>query len=327
MLGYLFAIVAMLSCGSIINENYNSVVIEDDGCCCGDPCDETTPDVTTPVATTSCECPDGFAPTPAGDACVREDTVDAILNGVIYDVCEGNTDWNYGKFGAQYPDGLKEQNDYWGEDDNQVDGRLNEIGVWSCEPLVGGEQEPMKEWIGFATCVDIDVAGDYLLGFAADNFTRISVDGAYAVNQIASLTLPNQNFNYWWVIPIQLTSGTHIIEMEGYNGSQVAAFGAEISGPFPAATMVDDAAMNAADYAGNIIWSTSGQMGDTFDLGETSGWSCPEEEPTTVTDTGSTYTITETGTTVTTGGGTAGYALDTCGAEPVCTKLEYTECI
>ena len=334
MLGYLFAIVAMLSCGSIINENYNSIVIEGDGCCCEDPCDDgttpdvTTPDVTTPVVTTSCECPAGFDPTPAGDACVREETVDAIMNGVIYDVCEGNTDWNYGKFGARYPGGLLDQNDYWGDDEGapgDADGRLNEIGVWSCEPLVAGQQNPIGEWIGFSTCVEIDVAGDYLLGFAADNFTRISVDGAFVVNHAVVSPLPSQNFNYWWVIPIQLTSGTHIIEMEGYNGSQVAAFGAEIAGPFPAATMVDDAAMNAADYAGNVIWSTDGQMGDTFDLGEESGWSCPEEESTTVTDTGIAVT-TETAI-VTDGNGEAGYALNTCGEEPVCSKIEYTECI
>lgn len=76
---------------------------------------------------------------------------------------------------------------------------------------------------------------------------------------------------------------------------------------------------------GNVIWSTDGQMGDTFDLGEESGWSCPEEESTTVTDTGITVT-TETAI-VTDGNGEAGYALNTCGEEPVCSKIEYTECI
>jgi hypothetical protein len=91
----------------------------------------------------------------------------------------------------------------------------------------------------------------------------------------------------------------NVIELSGYNDHQVASFGAEISGPFPAGSLETEAQQMNADYANNLIFST-GDLDQTtlFDLGETSGWSCPGDDQ----------------------------VLNTCGPELICTQIDYVDC-
>lgn len=266
----------------------------DCGCGCDDGCDDSGTTATTdPVDT--CECPEGYDPTPAGDACVRTDVFEATLSGKEYEVCPGDTGEPYGRYGAKFPGGLTVQDSFFGQDDGLSNGRLNEIGVWACDGATGAAgSEPRREWIGFSTCVDITEPGDYLIGIAADNRVRFTVDGVLTFERSSSSTA---NFNYWYVEPMSLTSGTHIIELLGYNDGSIAAFGAEIYGPFAPGSVSTDADMAAADLAGNIVWSTGDKLGQTFDLGESSGWQCPD-----------------------------GTAYDTCAAEPQCIELDEVPC-
>jgi len=284
------------------SDNANTNINDNSGCCdccdcdcdCEDDgCDDDTGDTGDPVDT--CECPDGYEPTPAGDACVKTETYEATFTGKEYEVCPGNTDSVYGKFGAKFPGGTAEQNTWWGQDDGTINGRLNEIGVWACDASTGAAgTEPTEEWIGFSTCLDITEPGDYLVGIAADNRVRFFVDGNL---EFERNTYDTAHFNYWYVQPISLTSGSHIIEMFGYNDGDIAAFGAEIYGPFPTGSLSTDADMMAADTQGNIVWSTGDRLGTTFDLGDETGWVCPD-----------------------------GTAFDTCAAEPVCTEVDLVPC-
>jgi hypothetical protein len=90
-----------------------------------------------------------------------------------------------------------------------------------------------------------------------------------------------------------LSAGTHVITLEGVNGGGAGGIGAEIYGPFPPGSTANDDAMVGLDYANNVVFTSLDQIGDVFDTGVTSGFSCE-----------------------------AGFALDLCGDAPLCTRFE-----
>ena len=103
---------------------------------------------------------------------------------------------------------------------------------------------------------------------------RFSVDGTL-IFELDTDDL--YNFKRWHVIPIELSSGSHNIEMTGKNDESIAAFGAEIYGPFPVGSVDTDAQIAALDIgADDIVWSTGDELGQVFELGEESGWICPD---------------------------------------------------
>ena len=250
-----------------------------------------------------CLCPRGYSPTPGADACVREVSVPAVNNGTSFNVCKAAGSTAYGWGGALYADTDGDTtNDsvsdpYWGVSGSTTLGRLNSVGIWACAAGVStAGSQPVGEWIGFSRCLDLPAGGDYLVGIAGDNRVRLKVDGLLAFELDSPATT---NFNYWHVRRVSLTSGVHVLELFGKNDGSIAAFGAEISGPFPAGSLRDEGAQKLADYAGNIVFSTLDMVGGRFDLGESSGWECPDPAQT----------------------------LNTCAAIPVCSSLEYVECL
>ena len=240
-----------------------------------------------------CACPEGFSATPDGDSCTRRVSVPPTRNGPALEICRGAITDVYGQYGARYPDGAKVQDDYWGDLDDEADGRLNEVGVWSCRDD-SGNFEPIQEWIGFATCFELRAAGDYLLGIAGDNNVRMTVDGVALYNDTRTDTRP---FNFWYLSVVNLSSGRHHVELEGLNRELLAGFGAELAGPFKVGSLTDDTTMIAADYDGRRVFSSLDHEGGTFELGVTTGLSCPE-----------------------------GAALNVCGERPKCTTTERVEC-
>ncbi|MBL91427.1 MAG: hypothetical protein CMH56_06385 [Myxococcales bacterium] len=245
-----------------------------------------------------CTCPDGYDPTPADDACTKTITVAATNEGTSYEVCDAQDNWVYGKFGAQYPGGTKVRNEYWGESDGPgtVNGRLNEVGIWACNENTGqAGYDPVGEWIGFAHCLNLDGKGDYLVGIAGDNQVRLKLNGETVFEYLENNTAA---FNYWWISALHVNSGMNIIEMQGYNAHSVASFGAEIAGPFPFNSLENDEAMIAANYEDKIVFSTGVMVGQSFDVGEDSGWTCPD-----------------------------GYALNRCLPEPECTYIDVIPCV
>ena len=243
-----------------------------------------------------CSCPRGYTPTPNADACVQTINVPATNNATQYDVCDANGNTAYGWAGALYEDTDGDSNN------NAVrtpyfESRLNTVGIWACNADTAQVGTlPVNEWIGFSHCIDIRVGGDYLIGIAGDNRVRFRVDGEFVFELDTGLTF---NFNFWHIRKVSLTSGVHVIELLGRNDGSAAAFGAEISGPFSEGTLSTEAQQQNADYAGNIIFSTENMVGDLFDVGENSGWSCPDGAQT----------------------------LNTCVEAPICTSIEYVDCI
>lgn len=232
-----------------------------------------------------CDCPEGFALNAAGDACERYEEAPAVFNGQVLNVCEGDDLDEYGALGGQFPDGLIVTNSFFGDGFDNPDGRLNAVGIWSCEP-VG------REWIGFSACVVVEEAGEYVLGAAGDDESRLFVDGQPVFSQSGQAA-----FRTWWMTPVQLTPGVHVIEMQGRDSGVAATLGAEIYGPFPAGSTIDDQTMAGLDYANNIFWSTGDQLGGVFHSGATTGYSCPE-----------------------------GTSLNLCADEPVCTGYQQIAC-
>jgi hypothetical protein len=222
--------------------------------------------------------------------------VEGWKSPTIHDVCESKENDVYGSLGAivepmgTAPGGTNESNDYW-------NGRLNEVGVWACAANSDEVSEsPVKEWIGFSVCIDIAESGDYILGIAGDTRVRFDIDGSPVFALDTSLDV---NFKHWHLLPMHLSSGIHILEVRGRNDGGPAAFGAEISGPFVAGSLVTDAAvLDEFAYQEKLMWST-GQLApsQTFQLGEASGWQCPKEA-----------------------------ALDACAPEPVCVERDHQAC-
>lgn len=291
----------LFACNSI---NIDLEQTQNNGCCC-DTCGchgGAGGGTTTTPEPNACQCPEGYTATPAGDACFRETQVPPVQNAQTYTVCDGKRDKVYGKFGARVesggtaPGGTVEANTYWGDGSATLNGRLNEVGVWACGAM-GSTWNPLKEWIGFSVCIDIPESGEYILGIGADNDVRMSLDGGDIYTNANGTP---QAFNYWHLLPIHLTSGSHTIELRGRNNEDIAAFGAEISGPFPAGSLDTDAAvLDEVAYASHLIFSTGSlPPGQVFQLGEHSGWTCPD-----------------------------GTAFDVCAPMPICTDIDYTPCL
>lgn len=242
------------------------------------------------LAVCDCGCLDGEVYDAARDRCIKTETVDPVENKQVYTVAYAGNVTSYGnQGGAFYEDTvgrpwpltatgtqiLDDNGDplnalativdpLWG-DAGSVNGRLNQIGVWAT-----GGTAPLNEWIGFTNCVNVPETKTYNIGIAADNRLRIKIDGQLFV----WFDTPNTfNFRKWHVIPIQLTAGQHIIELEGYNDSQFAAFGAEI---YDADRATLQAMTTVAELEAVTIFTTNDTVGQTFDLGETSGYTCPE---------------------------------------------------
>ncbi|MEZ4436265.1 MAG: hypothetical protein R3F65_28030, partial [bacterium] len=232
------------------------------------------------------DCPDGFTATPDGRSCERLEQVPAQANGALLNVCRAPTNPAYGPNGARLPGGQLIAGGFIGAGGN--DSRLNQVGIWACGPGGVAGADPVGELIGFSTCFDLPAAGDYVIGIAGDNGVRAQIDGAVVFDS------PVNDFMVWHLVPRTLSAGTHIITLEGSNAGGPAAFGAEIYGPFPAGSLVDDASMMGLPYAESVVFSTLDEVGRTFQTGTTSGFGCPE-----------------------------GTAFDTCGGgEPVCTRFE-----
>ena len=281
----------------------------------------------------TCPCPKGYVIDQSGLNCVKTTSVAATNNGVTYTVGSGNRSSVYGQNGVNFyqdisgltfpirpvasaPTTLQDAsgtvtlavtnnivNPLWG-DAVVADGRLNNAGIWTTQPLTEYDctttgtvnalnQCPINEWIGFSACVDVPVAGTYCIGMAADNETRFSINGQLIVAldfSVPGVGAPTFNFNYWHVFPITLKAGINILTLEGLNQGRIASFAAEVyhATPSQLALITTPAQLSAV-----TIFTTTNKIGQTFQTGQFSGYSCP-----------------------------SGYALNTCGQELMCSIIE-----
>jgi len=268
----------------------------------------------------ACACPAGFSPNEDGTICRRVRTASLQTSEVVLDVCNGGTDGSYSTHGARFTTSwspgafeIPESGDpnatctdaaVCVSEATGWSGYLNGIGVWACQTSASIHDEPVTTWIGFSECLTLPAAGDYLIGIAGDNAVRLSVDGDTIYESTSSV-----NFRAWNVGRVAFAAGTHLIELAGLNLHGVAAFGAEIYGPFTPGTVSTPAQMAAALNPpidpGLIVFSTR-------DLRPVNGTSVAQFQ--TSSDGSSGFTCDD------------GFALDLCGAEPGCTDIDEVAC-
>jgi hypothetical protein len=275
------------------------------------------------AADLGCECAPGFVPSVDDSECVREVFTTPTNEGPTYDVCPGFSQFNvgYSSRGARFTTSTTPADFEFataapgctnGATCLEVAeapwiGRLRTVGVWTCEEgVLPLEQPPFNEWVGFTRCLDVQTAGDYMVGLAGDNDVWLRVDGNTIYQSVSE-----QHYNAWNVLRLPLTAGTHVIELFGFNDHSVASFGAEIAGPWPSGSLGTPAQMVAAaiapgtGYVDRLIFSTEPMRsgGSTFQTSTganaSSGLSCPD-----------------------------GSSLQICGSsEPTCVDRDFDSCV
>ena len=118
------------------------------------PVDTGTPQDEEDIGEDSCDCPDGYDLAEDGASCISVTTFPATPTGEVVEVCPIAPFRTYGAYGARYPDGTVVKNEYWGQNDQDLLGRLNEVGVWGCDApgSATAGHAPVRAWIGFTVC-------------------------------------------------------------------------------------------------------------------------------------------------------------------------------
>ena len=267
---------------------------------------------------TSCSCPVGYTATTANDGCQKTTTTASTYNGSNLTIASGTKRVEYSDNGAYFYPNItslssselplrrtsattnlatqtnvpiihtnisSSSNTFWNNNGGNTlngGGRLNFSGVYAIS----------SEFLGFATCIEILETKTYYIGIAGDNYVKFYVDGEFILDLTA--TSYSENFKVWHVIPYTLTSGKHIIELYGKDGSSTpTAFGAEIYNPSDLATLTGATTTGTT----GLVFSSHNEIGNTYNAGSTGGsygYTC-----------------------------STGYSLDTCsGGTPVCTLIE-----
>jgi hypothetical protein len=271
-------------------------------------------------------CPVGYDLNPDDTICFSCDTTNVTVNGTVYTAYTGNVNTGYNFNGtlfyyqrpeSEFPlqltgtstalrtntgtiipaDAVNNTSPLWDSLGTTTNGRLNNVGVWGTP--ASSPNYPVGEWIGFSFCLDIDVSGTYLIGISADNRTRFRINGELVFTSEPLNSGSNADLGYWRVFEYDLMSGQNIIEMEGINDGLGASFGCEvysgtveqISGYTTESQLEPHILFTTKDYR----YETNGNVVKLFDLGESSGYSCP-----------------------------SGYTLDNCTDTPFCKKTIYT---
>ena len=232
-----------------------------------------------------------------------DELIDPDVNPIGINVTTGN-------FNEQYPipkTANETQSNFWTKilspndkitstDNNIGVVKGTGVGIWgdgntddATDHPLGVGTDPTKAWYGFTHCIDILETKKYVIGLAADNFTKFSIGSKDYVAFYKNDSGSSVTFNRWWMFEVELTAGSHIISMEGRNYSSVACFGAVIYDTDMNSLKQWDANMKTAEDSNNettknilygemnqyVIFSTKDKIGDSFDLG--SGASCDED--------------------------------------------------
>ena len=178
--------------------------------------------------------------------------------------------------------------------EDTINGPLNRTGLWAANTTD-------DQIVGYSYCLDVLETKQYYVGIACDNFATICVDGTNIIVQDPTALAAQfgsglaVTYRYWFIYPITLTAGSHLIEITGYNINLRAALGAEIYNA-TAAELIS--ANSYTDLGSKLLFSTKDVIGTNIQVGNHGyGWTCP-----------------------------SGYVLVTCDGPPYCTKIEYLDC-
>lgn len=253
-------------------------------------------------------CPSGYTLASDGSSCYYMETVSATppTSSQNAQSIVGPNNYYYGIFGtlifnAGYaPDGtgtftqIPYSNAFWVNgpgyphfpSTSQVLGPMNRTAIWS--PTVAAPQQ-----IGFSVCLDLEEDGIYYVGFGCDDFGSVVIDGNTIIsqNKVTLLAYLQANgylypggldtnqvcFDFWFVYPVQLTSGQHVIEIIGNNVSGTvygaAAVGCEVYNLTPAQIA---AATSYAVMGSGLVFSSKDFVGQPIQLGTGGvGYTCP----------------------------------------------------
>lgn len=174
-------------------------------------------------------------------------------------------------------------------------GPMNKCGIWTALA------SPTPQDIQFSYCFTISTSKQYYIGIGCDNYAIIKIDGNLIIQQNTT-TLNAQfgldetvTFKYWFVYPIYILAGFHVIELIGHNQQSQYGLGFEIYD----ATLSQ--MMEATDYDTfyntYTIWSTKTKIGTQIQITSGNGYHCEN-----------------------------GYTLVMCNGDPYCTKTLYLDC-
>ena len=233
-------------------------------------------------------CPDGYIDN--NGECIKYE-YDTATTNLPFSVLVEATDIAYSNFGTLIFDSFNLDgtgvyfkipyvNSYW---HNQllttVDGPMNRSGVW-----VTTERD--NQDIRFSYCIDIVDTKTYYVGVGCDNWSKIYLNGVKILEQdrtaIASmLNITGSNadrvpFKYWFIYPIELTSGKNIITVEGHNESSVAGVGVEI---YDATKLEIINASSDLDLGSQLLFRSSDLIGEDCEydyapVGGVYGYTC-----------------------------------------------------
>jgi hypothetical protein len=236
-------------------------------------------------------CPDGYTLAPDGSYCylLEEVPADAPPGGTPEDTVASTHAWYSSRGSYIFDPGfnvngtgtftqIPTSNGFWvnglgdgGSFSDLVQGPMNRCGLWVSSLLDNQD-------IGFSVCVDLAATSLYYIGMGADNSCRIVIDGNVIVDQdVAALQAvyppgdARVSFQIWFIYPVTLSAGPHIIELIGHNDDGPGAMGAEIYHNTPAELM---AATGYGDL--DLIFSSKDYIGQPVQLGNNNlGYTCP----------------------------------------------------
>ena len=164
---------------------------------------------------------------------------------------------------------------FGGGGDYLNNGRMNKCGAWMGSSFQA-DPNYWQHWYGTSKCLTASGNTRYLIGIAADNYFRITLDGVELFNTkdnpapLGMGVIPsNGNFNNLHVIPVDVSPGTHSFTFEGWDigaalpTPNAAGLIVDILGPFQTnewSATTDYSQYTTQQlgqiYEDNLIWST-----------------------------------------------------------------------
>ena len=139
-------------------------------------------------------------------------------------------------------------------------GRLNQAGVWPAGL-------PTNEWWGMDICQNIPTTKTYLIGIAADDAYKLSINGQLLIDSSAGPF----GFFSWALFPITLNAGNNIFKVEGLDTGLNYGLAFEIyDATFPQLQAV----ASPAALTPYILFSTANLAGKIVTSGTTTGYVC-----------------------------------------------------
>lgn len=157
-------------------------------------------------------------------------------------------------------------------------GPMNRSGLWSA--TTSSNQD-----VGFTVCVTVPTGGVYYVGMGADNYASIALDGNLLVqmdptaisaylntNGYPGVTVAS-SFDFWFIYPVTLTAGNHVLTVIGHNVSGAAGMGAEVY------NLTSSQIQSVTSYGAmgsGLIFSTKDFIGQPVQIGTGGGgYTCP----------------------------------------------------